>query len=310
MRAHYTMPTHRVTRRLSLSVLVFSIAILGTIPAFAQSTGTFFVKVTDPSTGESVPNLGVNSFQVQEDGATMEILSVESGTTPMKVAILIDNSEVIQQSQGISALRNGLTGFLNTLPPEHEVAMYSIAGNLQELSGFTTDRDALRSEADGLFPGSGGAKMINGLRETWTEAFDGSENWPVFVLVLTDGPETSGNMNPQQFQTFVEDLVVKGAMVHGMVFETRGGGVQSQITPILAQNTGGMYNSFNSANGFVNTLSEFGTKMGEHFDSLSDRYRLIYQRPGDTPGTQIGAGVLGQYQMELFAVDSRRMAEQ
>ena len=71
-----------------------------------------------------------------------------------------------------------------------------------------------------------------------------------------------------------------------------------------------MYNSFNSANGFVNTLSEFGTKMGEHFDSLSDRYRLIYQRPGDTPGTQIGAGVLGQYQMELFAVDSRRMAEQ
>jgi hypothetical protein len=240
----------------------------------------------------------------------MEILSVEAGTTPMKVAVLIDNSETVQQFQGISALRNGLLGFLNTLPEEHEVAMYSIAGNLQELSGFTTDRDALRSQADGLFPGSGGAKMINGLRETWTEAFDGSENWPVFVLVLTDGPETSGNMNPTQFQTFVEDLVVKGAMVHGMVFETRGGGVQSQITPVLAQNTGGMYSSFNSANGYVNTLSDFGTKMGEHFDSLSDRYRLIYQRPGDTPGTQIGAGVLGQYQMELFAVDSRRMPEQ
>lgn len=310
MRAHYTMPNQRVTRRLSLPILVLTVAILGTVPAFAQSTGTFFVKVTDPSTGESVPNLEVNSFQVQEDGAVMEILSVEPGTTPMKVAVLIDNSETVQQFQGISSLRNGLIGFLNTLPEQHEVAMYSIAGNLVELSGFTTDRDELRSQADGLFPGSGGAKMINGLRETWEEAFDGSENWPVFVLVLTDGPETSGNMNPEQFQTFVEDLVDKGATVHGMVFETRGGGIQSQIAPILAQNTGGLYNSFNSASAYVDTLSDFGTQMGEHFESLSDRYRLIYQRPGDTPGTQIGAGVLGQFQMELFAVDSRRMPEQ
>ena len=304
------MPNQRVTRRLSLPILVLTVAILGTVPAFAQSTGTFFVKVTDPSTGESVPNLEVNSFQVQEDGAVMEILSVEPGTTPMKVAVLIDNSETVQQFQGISSLRNGLIGFLNTLPEQHEVAMYSIAGNLVELSGFTTDRDELRSQADGLFPGSGGAKMINGLRETWEEAFDGSENWPVFVLVLTDGPETSGNMNPEQFQTFVEDLVDKGATVHGMVFETRGGGIQSQIAPILAQNTGGLYNSFNSASAYVDTLSDFGTQMGEHFESLSDRYRLIYQRPGDTPGTQIGAGVLGQFQMELFAVDSRRMPEQ
>ena len=265
------------------------------------------MQVTEAS-GEPVTGLTADQFAVEEDGVRMTIVSADPGTTPMKVALLIDNSEPLQAANGLSALRNSIIGFLNLLPTQHEVGIYTIAGNIQELAAFTTDRDALRGVADGLLVGSGGSRMLEGIRETWERQFDETDAWPVIVQVLTDGPETSGNVNPEQFNAFVIDLVAKGAMVHTVVLETRGGGVQTQISMNLGQNTGGMYESVNSPTALVDALADVATKMGEHFDAMSGRYRVLYERPGDEPGAQIGAGAAGNYQIQLFA--DRRMPEQ
>jgi hypothetical protein len=65
----------------------------------------------------------------------------------------------------------------------------------------------------------------------------------------------------------------------------------------------------NSPTALTNTLNELATTMGEHFDEMSPRYRLLYERPSDTPGAQMGAGVVGpNYKMQLFA--DRRMPPQ
>ena len=281
-------------------------ALVAAPSAHAQSRGLLFAGITD-SSGEPVPNLTAESFQIQEDGETMTVVSVDPGTTPMKIAVLVDNSDAI--GTGISALRNGMTAFLDTLPPQHEVAMYSIAGNIQPIVDFTTDRDELRDGADGLFNRGGGAKMIEGVKEAWERRFDGEEAWPVILMVITDGPEGSGNLSPDRFNVFVQELVSKSAMVHTVMLETRGGGVQSQISRILTQNTGGFYQTINSATALVDALTEVATKMGEHFDEMPSRYRIAYERPGDTPGAQIGAGVVGpNYKMQLFA--DRRMPPQ
>ena len=259
--------------------------------------------------GEPVLDLTADSFQIQEDGVTMKILSADPGTTPMKVAVLVDNSEAINASNGLTALRRGITGFLETLPLQHEVGLFSIAGRVAPLVDFTNDRDELLDAADGLFAGTGGAKMIDGMRETWDRRFSSEDAWPVMVMVVTDGPETSGNMNEDQFGAFTLDLLSAGAMVHVVVVETRGGGVQSQIGQNLTTNTGGFYRSMNSPTALTNTLNELATTMGEHFDEMSPRYRLLYERPSDTPGAQMGAGVVGpNYKMQLFA--DRRMPPQ
>ena len=284
------------------------VALVAAPAAFAQSQGQLFASITDQA-GTPVEGLTAESFQVQEDGAIMKILSANPGTTPMKVALLVDNSEAIMLSNGLSALRNGLAGFFETLPLQHEVGLFTVAGRVAPVVDFTTDRDELLAGADGLFSGSGGTKMIDGMRETWDRRFSSEDAWPVIVMVMTDGPETSGNMNEDQFTAYTLDLLGGGAMVHVVVLETRGGGMQSQIGQNLTQNTGGFYRSMNSPTALQNTLEELATTMGDHFDEMSPRYRLVYERPGDTPGAQMGAGVVGpNYKMQLFA--DRRLPPQ
>ena len=121
-------------------------------------------------------------------------------------------------------------------------------------------------------------------------------------MVLTDAPEGSGNINPDRFNAFVLDLASKGAMVHTVILQNTLGSVQNQISRIVSQATGGLHRSINSATALVDTLSEFATVMGEHFDAMSSRYRITYERPGDTPGASIGAGIVGpNYTMQLFS---------
>ena len=308
MRNHYAITSHTPSRLLRFLTAAMVAALVGAPHASAQSQGQLFASVTTQE-GEPVLDLTADSFQVQEDGVTMKILSADPGTTPMKVAVLVDNSEAINASNGLTALRRGITGFLETLPLQHEVGLFSIAGRVAPLVDFTNDRDELLDAADGLFAGSGGAKMIDGMRETWDRRFSSEDAWPVMVMVVTDGPETSGNMNEDQFGAFTLDLLSGGAMVHVVVVETRGGGVQSQIGQNLTTNTGGFYRSMNSPTALTNTLNELATTMGEHFDEMSPRYRLLYERPSDTPGAQMGAGVVGpNYKMQLFA--DRRMPPQ
>jgi hypothetical protein len=265
----------------------------------AQSRGVLFASVTDAA-GEPVMSLTPQDFQISEDGVAMTVVSAVLGTAPMKIAILVDNSEGIGNSA--SSLRNGMTEFLNILPPQHEVAMYSIAGNILPLVDFTTDRDELRDAADGLLNRGGGARMVDALTDTWDRRFDDDEPWPVIFLVITDAPEGSGNINPDRFNAFVQDLASKGAMVHTVILQNTLGSVQNQISRIVSQATGGLHRSINSATALVDTLSEFATVMGEHFDAMSSRYRITYERPGDTPGASIGAGIVGpNYTMQLFS---------
>jgi len=220
MRNHYAITSHTPSRLLRFLTAAMVAALVGAPHASAQSQGQLFASVTTQE-GEPVLDLTADSFQVQEDGVTMKILSADPGTTPMKVAVLVDNSEAINASNGLTALRRGITGFLETLPLQHEVGLFSIAGRVAPLVDFTNDRDELLDAADGLFAGSGGAKMIDGMRETWDRRFSSEDAWPVMVMVVTDGPETSGNMNEDQFGAFTLDLLSGGAMVHVVVVGTK-----------------------------------------------------------------------------------------
>ncbi len=297
------MQTHRALQSLWVVLLVFVVASAAAAQAPEDRQGQIFISVTDQA-GAPVPDLEPGSFQVQEDGTDMTILSAMPGTTPMKIAVLVDNSEMMRASNGISSLRNALIEFLNTLPAQHELALYSIAGSPRELVDFTTDRDALRNAADGLFPETGGSRMMDGLRETWERRFDHTEAWPVIFLVLTDGPETSNNMSPDLFNAFVYDLLLNGVMVHAVLLHSQlssqAGGFQTQIAPILTQNTGGLFRTLNSPTALVDTLAEVATRIGGHFDAMAPRYRVIYERPTNTPGAQIGASVMGNYNVALF----------
>ena len=277
-------------RPLVVASVVVVVAMTVSVDAGAQELGSVYVEVLDQS-GQPVTDLTPEEFQIQEDAQTRPVVVAQPGTIPMKVALLVDNSDGIVKANALNALRAALDAFLDTLPAQHEVGLFTIARVVQRRVDFTTDRAELKESAGSIFADrSAGAVMFDGIRETWARRFEDDDAWPVIVMVLTDAPETSGNMTEDAYNTLVGELMSRGATVHAVLLSTRGGNIQTEYSINLTQNTGGRFQGIAAATGLPNTLTTLGTEIGTHFDDMSGRWRVAYER-SDPPGEQISVAV-------------------
>ena len=274
---------------LCLSAVVFvGIGFVTVTPTavMGQQVGQLYAEVLDPS-GMVATDLTPADFTVAEDGNEGTVLSAELGNVPMRIALLVDNGDRIAEANAVNPLRDGLAAFLDTLPPQHEVSLLTIARNIQQRVDFTTDRDELKESASEIFADRGaGTVLLDGINETWDRRFDEGERFPVFVLVLTDGSESSSFYNDDEYAEFIEMLISNDIAVHTMIFSQRGGSNVSQYSRNITENTGGLYENLASETGMADALTMIATRLGENYEQVSKRYRIIYERP-DPPGAQI-----------------------
>ncbi len=66
----------------------------------------------------------------------------------------------------------------------------------------------------------------------------------------------------------------------------RGTSATHTISLNLTQLTGGRYASVAAATGMVDAMTKLATDMGTHYDEVSTRYKLTYERP-DPPGQRV-----------------------
>ena len=266
--------------------------------AYSQEFGKLFMEVTDRN-GQAVTDLTPDEFVVQENQIECEVVSADSGIIPMKIALMIDNGDVIDKTGGLISLRNGLESFLDTLQPQHEISLLTIGGTVRQRVDFTADRLELKKASEALFTERGaGVRMLDGVRETWDRRFEGNESWPVLVLVVTDGAEQSSFMNDSRYNEWLTSLLQAGVQIHVIMISSRGGNsyaLSSQMTVTdyslsFTQNTGGIYTALATITGVVDALTTLATRMNTHYDKVSNRYRLIYKRP-DSQGANLLAGV-------------------
>ena len=242
----------------------------------AQDLGQLFVQVVNQA-GEAVTDLSLDEFEVTEGDVVCEIVSAELGADPMKIALLVDNSVLIHRANALTSLRAGLDGFLTALPEQHEVALATIGGNIRWRVDFTTDRDELRESAGEIFAVDGfGPILLDGIKETWERRFEDEESWPIFVVVATDGVESSANMNRNEYLRFGNGLISKGATVHVILLSDRtrraaggtpqlAGGNVTAYAISLTENTGGLYEVFGAGTRLATALPELGARLGTHY---------------------------------------------
>ena len=152
---------------------------------------------------------------MSEGGVPSGVVSAELATEPMKIALLVDNSTLVNQGGALTSLREGLDAFLTVLPGQHEVGLATIGQNLRWRVDFTTDRVELKETAGEIFvAGGAGPILLDGIKETWERRFEDEESWPIFVVVTTDGAESSGRMNQNEYANLVNDLMANGVTVH------------------------------------------------------------------------------------------------
>ena len=162
-------------------------------------------------------------------------------------------------------------GRVSDVPPgATRSALATIGGNIRWRVDFTTDRDELRESAGEIFvTGGAGPILLDGIKETWDRRFEDEESWPVFVVVVTDGTESSGNMNQNEYAELMNELISNVATVHIMLLSTRGGSVVTDYAINLTDNTGGLYEVFSAGTRLATALPEVATRLGTHYDEVS-----------------------------------------
>ena len=104
----------------------------GAVRVASAQDQTLFIAFTGAD-GTPVTDMTAEEIIIQWDEMLCEIREIEPINWPVRVTVFVDNATESQTV--LPDMREGLTGFLEALPPDIEVAIATIAGRPQFLNG-------------------------------------------------------------------------------------------------------------------------------------------------------------------------------
>lgn len=119
----------QLARPFAALLVVCLIGILTPAGVDAQVRGYLYASVLDRS-GEPVLDLTADDFMVSVGGTEIPMVSCELDSHPPKIALMLDNGNVMSEANADSEVREALEAFLDTLAPQHEVGFFTIARNV------------------------------------------------------------------------------------------------------------------------------------------------------------------------------------
>jgi hypothetical protein len=243
---------------------------------FAQAAErVLYVSVFDEKTRAPVTGLGADAFAVKEDGVRREVLRVTPATSPMPIAILIDNTEGATKT--IADLRKALATFLRELDGIGPIALVSVADRPTILLDYTTDQKKLQDAAGRVFavPNSG-ATLLDAIVETGKGLEKREADRAAMVVVTTENTEFSN----RQYRDVLEGLAKSGAMLSAIVFTTPGSAThlddparqRDSVLDLGPRNSGGTRVD-------VLTSLAYESRLQQLAALLKTQHRVVYARP-------------------------------
>jgi len=201
-----------VSRRLRLVPWLAGVVAL-LIATSVQSRGqggerrVVLVNVLDQE-GNHVSGLNTANFRGECRGQPVTILSVTDDTTPRRIAVVVD----VSASQEQAAVRRWLQAeqLIDSLIPQHTVALFTVAGTLEKHADLTNDRDALqRAMRDAR------ARRLAGASSLYDGVVQAALGFPDaslgdVVCLFSDGVDTSSR---RSMDAMVSSVTGKGVRV-------------------------------------------------------------------------------------------------
>jgi len=265
------MSRHPIVRLVAVGAAALFISVV----VLAQSAErVLYVSVWDEKTRAPITGLGTDAFAVREDGAAREVLRVAPATTPMSVAILVDNSQAV--TPNIADLRRALGSFVKSLEGVGPVAIIGVADRPTILRDYTTDQKQLQDGVQRVFamPGSG-ATLLDAIVEVSQGLGKRDTDRAAMVIVTTENQEFS----TRHYRDVLEGLAAGGAMMHALVLTGPGGTALNDE----ARNRASVLDLGPKASGGsrvdVLTSQAFEGRLQELAAILKSQHRVIYSRP-------------------------------
>ncbi|MDP2318521.1 MAG: VWA domain-containing protein [Acidobacteriota bacterium] len=252
-----------------------AVALFISVAVLAQSAErVLYVSVWDEKTRAPITGLGTDAFAIREDGLAREVLRVTPATSPMSIAIVVDNSQAATPT--IADLRKALSAFVTSIDGMGPVALISVADRPTILRDYTTDQKQLQDAVGRVFamPGSG-ATLLDAVVEVSKGLAKRETDRAAMVIVTGENREFSN----RHYRDVLEELAKGGAMMHALVL----GGPGSTSLNDEARNRASVLDLGPKASGGsredILTSQAFEVKLQELAAILKSQHRVVYARP-------------------------------
>jgi Ca-activated chloride channel homolog len=182
-----------MTRQTLVAVAVLaSVASVAAIeqPIFRSSVRTVPVYATaTDSGGRLVPDLGVDDFEILDNGKPVTVTSFSNDPQPFTAVVMLDTSA--SMTEHLKLLNQASEQFLMRLLPVDKAQVGAFNDKLQLSGSFTSDRDDLIAALDELQFGNA-TRLWDGLGFS-LDALKGVDGRRV-VLLFTDGDDTASKL--------------------------------------------------------------------------------------------------------------------
>jgi len=252
-----------------------ALVLLLSVAVFAQGTErVLYVSAWDQKTRAPISGLGVDALSVREDGTRREVLRVTPASSPMPIAILVDNSQAARNH--IAEIRRALTSFVRAVDNLGPISIIGIADRPTILADYSTDLKQIDAGIGKVFamPGSG-ATLLDAIVEVSKGLARREEDRVAIVMLTTENIEFS----PRHYQDVLEELKKGGAQMHAVILNTPAGTSLSDE----ARNRASVLDRGPRESGGTRTdvlaSQAFQTKMLELAAILKSQHRVVYARP-------------------------------
>lgn len=264
-----------VSRSLVTGVALVVVALpIRPVPVAAQAgERVVFVSVLDRR-GTALTNVTPSDLVIREDGVMREILAVSPATSPIPMAVLIDNSQAVESA--IPDIRAALTTFVRLAGPLGPMAFITMADRPTILVDYTTDPKALLAGIGRVV-----AQPMSG--PTLLDAVDQAaigilrrETERAAIVVLGAALQDVSNVAAERV---LDRLQASGASLHAVMFSPPG-----QLGTDLAARDRQLVldrGTRDSGGRRIDVLATqaFGEQLGLVAASLRHQYRVVYARP-------------------------------
>jgi hypothetical protein len=242
---------------------------------FAQATErVLYVTALDEQTRAPIESLTPDDIRVTEDDRVREVLRVTPATTPMPIAVIVDNQQAAEPT--IADLRRALASFLVKVASLGPVALITTADRPTILQDYTTDVDRLTKAADRIFaqPDSG-ATLLDAIVEVSRGLTRREEDRAAIVLVTLELTEFS----TLHFSQVLDRLREGGAMMSGVVLLNQRGSTQTDAARNRAVVLDRGIRESGGTRVDVLTSIGYGSALSQIAAALTHQHRVVYARP-------------------------------
>jgi hypothetical protein len=255
--------------------VAFVVAVVSLVSVAAQTRERVaYVSVIDSKTFAPVTDATPDVVAIREDGTRREILRMTRASTPMPVAIVVDNSQAM--SPAIADLRRALNTFVKTIDGVGPIGIFTVADRPTVFQEYTTTPATLLDATSRLFhqPGSG-ATLLDTLSDV-SRGLSKRESDRAAIVVVTGEYTEYGNLH---YTNVLDRLHDSEAMMYAIVLVNPSGSTATDEARNRAtvldrgpRESGGMRTDVLTSMAIEAQLKVIG-------EMLKSQYRVTYARP-------------------------------